>query len=332
MPTTKSANPSGVTPTAISLPPPPLPPTPEATPVTTAPPAQPDPVVVTVDGVSLTRSEVQRQVEETLTALARGGKPIPQKHRARQKAKRFVVDSFIAGTLLDNEARRRGITVPEEEIQKALERPPTRQPGEAPEQAVSDADLRKTVERNLRIRTFVDSAIRGKTDVQPKEIETFYKKNRKAFRVPEQVHARHILIECNEGCDGATRKAKRAEAQALRERIAQGEDFAAIAAQHSACPSAAEGGDLGFFPRGAMTKPFAKAVFSQELDAVGKVIETKFGYHIVQVLGRREPFTRTLEEARNDIETHLRQGKKRKATEKLIKGLRKKAKIVFPKR
>ncbi|MBT3378246.1 MAG: hypothetical protein HN742_38340 [Lentisphaerae bacterium] len=329
-------------------PPPPPPPAPPGAIKLPAPPLRPantadgkdltktatdaDTVIVTVDGASLTRGDAQRQVEETLAALSRSGRPVPKEHRVRQKAQRYVVDSFIAGTLLENEAKRRGIAVDKAAVQKAIDQRAKPAENEADQPTASEKDLRKTIERNLRIRALIDSVTKGQDAVTAAEVKSFYKKNRQRFRTPEQARARHILIEYEEKDDRATRKAKKARLAALRQRIAAGEDFAELAAEHSACPSAANGGDLGFVPRGSMSKPFEKALFSQEIGEVGKTVETRFGCHIVQVLARRESTIRSLEEGRAQIETHLQAERKRKATRDLVQTLRKSASIVFHKR
>ena len=89
----------------------------------------------------------------------------------------------------------------------------------------------------------------------------------------EQVHARHILVE-NED-----------EAKAIKARLEQGEDFAAIAREHSKDPGSKDkGGDLGWFPRGVMVKPFEDAVFTAAPGPPVLVVQSTFGWHVIQVL------------------------------------------------
>jgi parvulin-like peptidyl-prolyl isomerase len=93
----------------------------------------------------------------------------------------------------------------------------------------------------------------------------------------EQVHARHILVETEE------------EAEGVLARLQAGEDFASLAQELSLdTPSAEQGGDLGWFPRGLMTFAFEEAAFSMEVGQLSGTVQTTFGYHILQVLGREE--------------------------------------------
>ena len=86
--------------------------------------------------------------------------------------------------------------------------------------------------------------------------------------------ARHILVETETEC------------QELIDKIAAGEDFAALAAKHSKCPSGRSGGDLGSFGRGMMVPEFDKVVFEGELGKPLGPVKTQFGYHVVEITSR----------------------------------------------
>jgi peptidyl-prolyl cis-trans isomerase C len=101
---------------------------------------------------------------------------------------------------------------------------------------------------------------------------------------PSMVHARHILVACEPTDSPAVRASKRAQAEEIRREILGGADFAEAARRHSNCPSKEKGGDLGFFTRKRMVKSFEKAAFSQTIGEIGPVVETQYGYHIIQVL------------------------------------------------
>jgi len=87
----------------------------------------------------------------------------------------------------------------------------------------------------------------------------------------ETVRASHILVKTE------------AEAKDLIAQIKNEQDFANLAAQHSLCPSGANGGDLGYFPRGMMVKPFEDAAFSLEIGKVSEPVQTQFGWHLIIV-------------------------------------------------
>lgn len=100
-----------------------------------------------------------------------------------------------------------------------------------------------------------------------------------------QIRASHILL-MYKGSMRSTATRSKDEAltsiTAMKAEIADGADFADLARKNSDCPSGAEGGDLGKFPRGAMVPEFDKAAFALEQGQVSDVIETAFGYHLIQ--------------------------------------------------
>ena len=104
--------------------------------------------------------------------------------------------------------------------------------------------------------------------------------------VEQQVHVRHILMKTNELADDATVQQK---LMALRERIQRGEDFAVLAQTNSEDPgSASEGGDLGWTGPGAFDPEFEKVIDGLKDGEISEPFKTQFGWHIVQVLGRRD--------------------------------------------
>lgn len=86
--------------------------------------------------------------------------------------------------------------------------------------------------------------------------------------------ARHILVPDEETC------------QKLKDDIEGGADFAAIAKEHSQCPSGAKGGDLGTFSQGRMVPEFDAIVFSEDLNTVHGPVKTDFGYHLIEITAR----------------------------------------------
>ena len=86
--------------------------------------------------------------------------------------------------------------------------------------------------------------------------------------------ARHILVATEQQCS------------TLKTQIEGGSDFAAIAKQHSTCPSGRDGGDLGSFSPGMMVAEFDKVVFSAPIGTVQGPVKTQFGYHLIEVTSR----------------------------------------------
>ena len=122
------------------------------------------------------------------------------------------------------------------------------------------------------------------------ELKTFYEQNKARYGQPESRRASHILIAVAGGADAATRAAAKEEAEkVLAEAKAAPERFAELAKTHSKDPGSAEqGGDLGFFDREMMVKPFADAAFATPPGGFAPVVETEFGYHVIRVTEARD--------------------------------------------
>jgi len=121
------------------------------------------------------------------------------------------------------------------------------------------------------------------------------------------VHARHILVKAGESATEEAKQEARQRAEELLERARAGEDFAALATEHSEDPgSAARGGDLGFFGRGAMVPAFEESAFALEPGTISDLVESRFGFHIIKVEARHEESVQDLDEVRDDIIELLR--------------------------
>ena len=101
----------------------------------------------------------------------------------------------------------------------------------------------------------------------------------------DQVRASHILLAFA-GAQNSSAARSREEALTeigdLKTQLDGGADFAELAIAHSDCPSSRQGGDLGDFGRGMMVPEFETATFGMDVDAVSDVVETAFGYHLIQ--------------------------------------------------
>lgn len=89
-----------------------------------------------------------------------------------------------------------------------------------------------------------------------------------------KARARHILVPTQEACEG------------LKTQIEGGADFAAVARDHSQCPSGKQGGDLGEFSPGQMVREFDEVVFRDEVGKVHGPVKTQFGYHLIEITSR----------------------------------------------
>jgi peptidyl-prolyl cis-trans isomerase D len=154
--------------------------------------------------------------------------------------------------------------------------------------------------------------------VSPEDLRRYYEENQSRYTKAEERRASHILIKADKSASAADRQAARQQAEALLAEVRRTPGrFADLARKNSQDPgSAAQGGDLDFFGRGAMVKPFEDTVFAMKAGEISNLIETDFGYHIIQMTatrgGERQPF----EAVKAEIEAEIRkQGAQRKFAE-----------------
>ena len=139
------------------------------------------------------------------------------------------------------------------------------------------------------------------------------------------MRARHILIATSPTDDAQAKTDKKKKADDAFQKVKNGGDFAKLAEEYSDCPSKQRGGDLGLFTRDKMVKPFADAAFSREVNAIGPIVETQFGYHIIQVTEHNQPGLASREKVADLIRTQNRQ----KAMRSYLDELKDKAKIKY---
>lgn len=152
-------------------------------------------------------------------------------------------------------------------------------------------------------------AVAARLQLSEADLRAYHEQNSANLALQEQRRARHILLTVEPGASVEARAAVKAEAEALLAELRQHpERFPELARARSQDPgSAAQGGDLDFFSRGAMVKPFEDAAFALERNAISDVVETEFGYHIIQVTDIRRPAPEPFEVARPRLERELRQ-------------------------
>ena len=146
-----------------------------------------------------------------------------------------------------------------------------------------------------------------KIPVDDAAIKAYYEQNTARYSEPEQRQARHILIAVTPTDDAKKHAEAKAKAEQLYKQVsATPASFAALAEKDSNDPgSAAQGGDLGWFPRNAMVKPFSDAVFGMKQGEISKPVETDFGYHVIQVTGIKPAQARSFEAVKAEIKIEL---------------------------
>jgi len=250
--------------------------------VAAPPPVDPNAVVITVGDHTITAAQYELMVKSLS----------PQYQQiARGPGKRQFAQNLVELSVLSEAAEKAGID---------------KQP---------DTKAQIEFQRENLLAQAMFLSLQQTIPVSDADIQTYYDAHKGDY---ETLTARHILIRVKGApMPGAPGKAElsddeaKAKAEAIRKRIAGGEDFAKIAKEESDDVSSGEkGGDLGEFKKGMMVPPFEKAAFELKPGDISEPVQTPFGYHIIQV---QTHSVKSLEDAKADILTHLRPELARKA-------------------
>jgi peptidyl-prolyl cis-trans isomerase C len=290
-------------------------------------------IAVEVDGTKLTRGQLEEDMKKRIETF-KGQIPPEKLDQAKGEIRRSLIDEFVIRNLLTKEIGAKKVTASEKEVADVMESVKAQLPAGVTmddllkKNNLDAAKMREEIGLNIRINKLIMQELGGKVKITDKEITDFYNKNLDKFKRQESVHARHILVaKASEDTD-KTKAEKKGKAEELRKQLVSGADFAELAKKDSDCPSKKSGGDLGTFGRGQMVKPFEDAAFSQEKNAIGPVVETEFGYHIIQVLEHLSPQVAKLDsEIKKQIQTVLENQKQQAAFDSLVTRLKARANI-----
>lgn len=158
--------------------------------------------------------------------------------------------------------------------------------------------------------TLAADTLASQAQVDPAEIKKYYDAHSAQYEVKETRQASHILISIDAGATPEARQKARAKADELYAQLKQNPGkFADLAKAHSQDPgSAANGGDLGYFSRGAMVKPFDAAVFQMKTGEITAPVESQYGFHIIRLTAIKAAQGKSLDEVRGPIEVEIRKG------------------------
>ncbi|NOZ79958.1 MAG: peptidylprolyl isomerase [Acidobacteria bacterium] len=294
----------------------------------TATPTKSD-VVLKVNGTPVTRTEIDMAAQGLAQQMGQRGKRVG-KDQLIKMATREVVDEKLLVQAATKQGLKPDTAAVDQRMQQLVKRAGSRQKLDsmlAASGMTFDRYRQAMLDSNV-VQQFVRTKIAPKAKVTEADAKAFYDKNPQFFKHPAQVHARHILFTVKPNATPAEKKAAKAKAIAARQRALKGEDFAKLAKELSQGPSAKNGGDLGYFSKSQMVKPFADAAFALKPGEISDVVETRFGYHVIKVEDRRPAGKRPFSEVKGNIEGFLSQQKVQQAVRNYVDGLRAKAKIV----
>ena len=285
-----------------------------------------------VNGTAITNADFERQLAMFQKQVMQGqAGELPE--ALMQRLKNQVIQKMVGDELLYQEAVKKGLTIDDKSVDNEMIRIKRQFKDENQYQEQlkasghTEENLRDQIHRQASISQLIKAEIVPTIDIKPEEVKQYYEGNMDKFRRPERVRAQHILMKTEEG-DSEEKKAEaKKKLGDLHKRILAGEDFSALAKEHSEGPSGARGGDLGFFTRGRMVKAFEDVAFKLAPNEVSGIVETQFGYHLIKVLEHQAESNPPYDEVQPKIKSMLFNQQIQKKLEPYVSTLREKAKV-----
>jgi len=258
-------------------------------------------VLATVNGRTITSDEVNRVLLEGTQGRFES-LPADKQNELRQR----IIEGMVAQQLVFEDAKKAGILESKEfksEYQALSERMKAQLAAKVWEQQQFEA-----------------------IKVESKEVKAYFDTNADEFVDKEKVHARHVLVKTEAEADGVIKTLKGLSGDKLKA------EFINQAKSKSMGPSAAKGGDLGYFPRGQMVPSFNDAAFAMKEGTISvEPVQSQFGYHVIYLEDKVPAKKMGFDEVKNFIEQRLKMDKFKAFMDKKMSGLKAKAKITYAK-
>jgi parvulin-like peptidyl-prolyl isomerase len=299
--------------------------------------AAPEPALLaTVEGRDVPASTYRMYLRNGILALGLTDKS-DEGRKKIEALKEGIIAELIDRTLIETEAERRNLSIPEGKFEKSYQARVSEMGGDEAyraylsESGITDGEFRQVVRREI-YGEMLKQELGKEVSVNRAEQQQFYNEEKtnprfeNLFKEPARVRASHILINARRSqianeirSRGDLSKTatdakiaeemnkRRARARLLLSRAKAGADFARLARENSDDPGSRDrGGDLGLFVRNTHTAKFDEAAFALKPGQISGVIETEYGYHILKVAERTPERVRSFDEVSASIEQHLR--------------------------
>ena len=300
-------------------------------------------VVAKVNGVELRSDYIRFRVNVDIRRIG-------QNLSAQQKAQlaAAIIDKEIVRELMYQEGQAKGSGVSAETVEKELEE--FKKSYNSVEEfektlkqrGLSEDQLKKGIEVDLIAKNLIDARVKGKVHITDTQVKKFYEDKKESFHRPESFRARHIFVpyvpyevvqntpsdELKEKA-GKYRTASKKKIDEVYAKVKAGGNFEELAKQYSEdAGSADKGGDLDFMYKGVFDPMFDKAVTGLKVGETSGIVETEFGYHIIQLMETKDAEYAPFEEVKESIQKHLFMTEAQKLVGRYIETLRKKANII----
>jgi peptidyl-prolyl cis-trans isomerase C len=290
--------------------------------------------IAEVNGVIITHLEFEQILRKRVEdALRRGAKV---KELDQKKMMISVVDELVGTELLFQESVRLGLKVSETEIYNIYNKGIDREyksrddyKKDLEKAHLTEDYVKLGIEKSLGVEKLIREKFMPSLKTGEADAEKFYEENLPDFEHPELLETRHIMVKVPDMKDQKAKNAALAKIKGIEKRLEQGEDFAKVAKETSGCPSRDKGGVLPPFSKGQMSglEPYEKAAFALKAGQRSGVVETRFGYHIIELTGKQAAGMVPFGEVKKNIIEMLQNKEMTELLIAKIMELRKKAKV-----
>lgn len=294
-----------------------------------------DRVAAVVNNDVITLSEVEARIAPDAQRLRNEGDATKRGELKAQLLKRGL-DMLVGERLMESQVKELNIEVADSEIEMGMEDVKKQNnitaeqfEGLLAQEGYTLSSYKAFMRKHLARLKLVNLKVRSKVKISDEDLKAEYARWSHEESSEFEVHARHLLVQVAAKATPEQVEAARVKAVALRNEAAKpGTNFAELAKKKSEGPSAADGGDLGFFRRGVMVAEFERAAFTLPVGGISEPIRTKFGWHVLKVEEHKTLAAPPLEEVKDQLRDKMLRGQLEKYTEQYVQELRAAAVVV----
>ena len=288
-----------------------------------------DRIAAVVNNDVITLSEVETRIAPDAQRLRAEPDAAKRAEQRAQLVKRGV-DLLIGERLMENQVRELNIEVADSEIELGMDDVKKQNnitseqfEGLLAQEGYTLASYKAFMRKHLARLKLVNLKVRSKVKISDEDLKAEYARWSNDESNEFEVHARHLLVQVAPKATPEQIETARLKAVMLMEEAKKpGTNFAELARKKSEGPSAADGGDLGFFRRGVMVAEFEKAAFTLPVGGISDPIRTKFGWHVLLVEEHKALAAPPLDEVKDQLRDKMLRGQLEKYTEQYVQELR----------
>lgn len=288
-----------------------------------------DRIAAVVNNDVITLSEVETRIAPDAQKL-RSEPDAAKRAEARAVLLKRGLELLIGEKLMETQVRELNIEVADSEIEMGMDDVKKQNnitseqfEGLLSQEGYTLASYKAFMRKHLARLKLVNLKVRSKVKISDEDLKAEYARWSHDEANEFEVHARHLLVQVASRATPEQIEVARLKAVGLMEEArTPGTDFAALAKKKSEGPSAADGGDLGFFKRGVMVAEFEKAAFTLPVGGISEPIRTKFGWHVLKVEERKSLSAPPLDEVKEQLRDKMLRGQLEKYTEQYVQELR----------